>query len=340
MPVQDDYLTLECRYGETPEESLPVRADIAADPVVADFSAFLQNENHDSSHTIAAYLMDIGQFAEFHWPAASGIVPPFDWKGISRNQARAFIAAYHRTGPEPASTRRKLSALRSFFKFMIRTGKLEQNPFNGIRGPRLRRKLPQVMTVEELNRLLNAPLEFLERLKEKDPTMTYACQRDYTIFEVLYSTGARISEIAALNWRDIDFEQGLVRVIGKGDKERICILGGPAQGALRKLRTTSTFIDNGDTDSAPVFLNLKGTRLTTRSIERQMKQWLAAAGLPLDLTPHKIRHSFATHLLDAGADLRSVQEMLGHASLSTTQIYTHVSIRHLQDEYNHAHPRA
>ena len=109
---------------------------------------------------------------------------------------------------------------------------------------------------------------------------------------------------------------------------------------LRELRITSTFFENGDADSAPVFLNLKGTRLTTRSIERQMKQWLAAAGLPLDLTPHKIRHSFATHLLDAGADLRSVQEMLGHASLSTTQIYTHVSIRHLQDEYNHAHPRA
>jgi integrase/recombinase XerC len=173
--------------------------------------------------------------------------------------------------------------------------------------------------------------------------MEYAAWRDTAIFEVLYSTGCRVSEAAALTWGEIAFKQrlGTVVVQGKGRKQRLCVLGEPACDALRTLRGCAGVLWQGrDGDTHPLFLNLKGGPLTVRSMERQMKVWLHAAGLPPEVTPHKLRHSFATHLLDAGADLRCVQEMLGHSSLSTTQIYTHVSIERLKEEYHRGHPRA
>jgi integrase/recombinase XerC len=204
--------------------------------------------------------------------------------------------------------------------------------------------LPKVLSADEVKRFLSAPEEWLAMIsgagKKISATDMYGCVRDKAFFESLYSTGCRISEITALNWGQIDFVNGTVIVKGKGAKERLCILGSYALESLSRLReTTGEMYPDSDSSAAPIFRNVRGGAFSSREAERRMKKWLAAASLPADVTPHKLRHSFATHLLDAGADLRSVQEMLGHSSLSTTQIYTHVSVERLKDEYFKAHPR-
>jgi len=289
-------------------------------------------------------VQDIGQFAAFVWPTDS-MKPPFDWNAPGREQARAFLVAFHRGGWSPTTTRRKLASVRAFYRYLEREERVAINPFAGLRGPRLGRRLPTVLSVQEVEAFLASPLAALEaRRSHQDkvaPLAAYAAWRDTAMFEVLYSTGCRISEIAALTWGAIRFEQGTTVVEGKGRKQRLCVLGEPACVALRTLRVIAgTLWPGADAAAARLFLNQRGQPLTNRSIELQMKVWLRAAGLPPELTPHKLRHSFATHLLDAGADLRSVQHMLGHASLSTTQIYTHVSIARLKEEYGKAHPRA
>jgi integrase/recombinase XerC len=340
----NEYVDLEVRIGDGPPEPLPNRSDAADDAEVVRFVTFLRAERNASDHTVAGYVQDIGQFAAFVWPDA-GVKPPFVWGMPTRDLARDFLVAFHRAGWAPSTTRRKLSSLRAFYRFMEREEIVSGNPFVGLRGPRLGRRLPSVLGVKEVEALLAAPLAALEATRARHGTVTpvaeYAALRDAAVFETLYSTGCRISEIAALRWGDIRFDQGTTIVEGKGRKQRLCVLGGPACRALQALREQAGLLWSGaDADNAPLFLNAKGGALTPRSIERQMKKWLTAAGLPPDITPHQLRHSFATHLLDAGADLRSVQEMLGHASLSTTQIYTHVSIERLKDEYGKAHPRA
>ncbi len=341
----EGYVDLEVRIGgDTPPEPLPNRADAADDAEVARFVTFLRAERNASDHTVAGYVQDIGQFAAYLWPDAA-VKPPFAWCAPSRDRARAFLVAFHRAGWSPATTRRKLSSLRAFYRFLEREGVVPVNPFVGLHGPRLGHRLPSVLGVKEVEALLAAPLAALAASRARHgvvtPAAEYAALRDTALFEALYSTGCRISEIAALRWSDIRFEQGTTIVEGKGRKQRLCVLGGPACRALQALRGQAGLLWPGaDGVCVPLFLNAKGGALTSRSIERQMKKWLKAAGLPPEITPHKLRHSFATHLLDAGADLRSVQEMLGHASLSTTQIYTHVSIERLKDEYGKAHPRA
>jgi len=343
---EDGFYEMEVRFGDTPPEPMTNRADTGTDPMVVRFKGYLLAECNASGHTVDGYLQDIGQFAAFVWPDAAVVKPPFDWKAPGREQARAFLAAFHRGGHAPTTTRRKLSSLRTFYRYLEREEGVASNPFAGLRGPRLGHRLPSVLGVKEVAALLAAPLAGLDAMRAKQgggvpPMKEYAALRDAAIFEVLYSTGCRISEIAALTWGDIRFEQGTTIVEGKGRKERLCVLGRPACAALRKLRELAAALWPAEAgDGAPLFLNREGGALTNRSIERQMKVWLRAAGLPPEITPHKLRHSFATHLLDAGADLRSVQEMLGHASLSTTQIYTHVSIERLKEEYAKAHPRA
>ena len=332
---------LAVHFGETPPDPLPNRADAVRDEWVGRFKTHLEAECNDSTHTVSAYIQDIGQFAEHLWPAAKFPEPRFDWRGVTRDDARAFLADYHKHGAEPASTRRKLASLRTFFKFLIETDYIQKSPFATLRGPKMGRHLPLVLSVQEVERLLAAPMEALRKKQRPSAEDTYTALRDAAVFESLYSTGCRVSEIAALKWGDIHFNEGTAIVKGKGRKERMCIFGGPSLRALTALRQQAALMwDGADGVDRALFLNVEGTPLTTRSIERRMKIWLGAAGLPQDLTPHKLRHSFATHLLDAGADLRSVQEMLGHASLSTTQIYTHVSIQRIQAEYNKAHPRA
>ncbi len=335
---------LEVRLGAEKPQPLPTR-EVTADPSVARFVRYLQAECAASEHTVAGYVQDVSQFAQFVWPAEEGVASPFPWERPDRMRARGFLAAFHRSGWAAPTTRRKLASLRSFYRYLMREGCVSANPFAGLRGPRMGRRLPVVLDIREVEALVAAPAAALDaeraRRGKVSPEEEYAAWRDTAVFEVLYSTGCRVSEIAGLTWGGINFAQGTTVVEGKGRKQRLCVLGGPACDALRGLRERAERLWSGAGGPGyPVFLNVRGGRLTTRSMERQMKVWLKAAGLPPELTPHKLRHSFATHLLDAGADLRSVQEMLGHASLSTTQIYTHVSIERLKEEYGKAHPRA
>lgn len=306
--------------------------------------SFLLSERNSSQHTADGYLQDMAQFAHFRWGTETS--PPFQWKSVTQEDARAFLMGFAKGGAKASTTRRKLASLRTFYHWLTREGEVDGNPFSALHGPKLAKSLPKVLSVEEANRFLAAPMKELEALKKSAAAKSriadmFACIRDAAFYEALYSTGCRIAEMLALSWREIDFDNGTVIVTGKGSKQRLCILGSRALDALRRLRNaTDAFIPGGGDPEQPVFHGGGGKRLTPRDAERRMKKWLAAAELPSDVTPHKLRHSFATHLLDAGADLRSVQEMLGHSSLATTQIYTHVSIERLKDEYAKAHPRA
>lgn len=285
----------------------------------------------------------MAQFAQFRW--GDGFEPPFPWPAVTQEDARAFLMDFSKGGASAATTRRKLAALRTFYRWLAREGEVSSNPFSALRGPRLAKPLPKVLSVDEASRFLASPIIELETIKKSGRKTKmkemFVCIRDAALYEALYSTGCRIAEMLALKWREIDFGNGTVIVTGKGSKQRLCILGSRALEALRRLRSaTDAFIPGGGESDSPVFHGRNGGCYSARDAERRMKKWLAAAGLPADVTPHKLRHSFATHLLDAGADLRSVQEMLGHSSLATTQIYTHVSIERLKDEYAKAHPRA
>ena len=308
------------------------------------FVSFLLSERNSSQHTADGYLQDIAQFAHFRW--GGDTEPPFPWEKVTQEDARSFLMHFSKSGAMATTTRRKLASLRTFYRWLSREGIVSENPFSALRGPRLAKSLPKVLSVEEVKRFLAAPLREIEELRRKGDSPSrmadiFACIRDAALYESLYSTGCRIAEMLMLTWGELDFAKGTVIVTGKGSKQRLCILGSRALEALRRLRSaTDAFIPGGGDGECPVFQNGNGNRLPSREAERRMKKWLAAADLPSDITPHKLRHSFATHLLDAGADLRSVQEMLGHSSLATTQIYTHVSIERLKDEYAKAHPRA
>lgn len=318
----------------------------ADDPRIAHFLLYLENERTASKHTQAGYLNDMVQFALATWgPDAS---PPFPWEKADRFAARRFLVGFQKEGLTATTTNRKLSSLRSFYKFMVREELLTANPFDGLSGPKKAKNLPQVLSVDETRRLLEAPGAVWKRqepeLSAKErPGAEYAMLRDVALLETLYSTGCRISEAIGLTDRNLDLLGGSIVVRGKGRKERLCPLGHPACKALREAvrrRDSLWPAVRRDREGRRVFLNLRGGPLTSRSAERLLKRYLAEAGLNAAITPHALRHSFATHLLDAGADLRSVQELLGHASLSTTQIYTHVSVEHLKKAYDEAHPRA
>jgi integrase/recombinase XerC len=279
------------------------------------------------------------QFIALQWGANAQ--PPFRWGEVDRFAARRYLAILQKGGCAAATARRKLSALRSFFRFLAREEIVKANPVAGVSLPRRPRTLPAVFTVEEVSRLLAAPLSI--EPNANDAFARCARARDAAILEILYSAGLRLSELATLREEQIDLLSGVIRVRGKGMKERLCPLGRPAIKALRAyLDERESFLAEigRARRGAPLFVNKAGGPLTPRSIERMMKKYLIAAGLDASRSPHALRHSFATHLLDAGADLRSVQELLGHASLSTTQIYTHVSIERLKDVYEKAHPRA
>jgi len=307
----------------------------AEDPDIVRFASYLLAERNASENTRNGYLIDLSQMVSAKWGESS--LPPYAWSTYSESDARTFLVAFSKDGATAMTVRRKLAAARTFCRFLQRDGKLLDNPFSLLKGPRRAKTLPKVLSVEDVARLLSRP-----QADCQEKTLgEYACLRDTALFESLYSTGCRISEMTAVRWGEIDFGRGTLVVTGKGSKDRLVILGAPALAALKRLRAASEARDPASAaESADVFLSDGGRRMSARFAERRMKRYLAEAGLPTDLTPHKLRHSFATHLLDAGADLRSVQEMLGHASLSTTQIYTHVSIDRLQSEYAKSHPRA
>lgn len=299
------------------------------------FRQYLFAERNAAEHTCNGYLNDLAQLVTFLWGEQAE--PPYDWAALGEDRARAYLMALTRTGAKATTVRRKLAAARMFYRHLQRSRVVLDNPFATLRGPRTAKPLPKVLSPEEARRFLEGPIKALS----EGLIGEYAGLRDAAIFESLYSTGCRISEMTAVKWGEIDFGRGTIIVTGKGSKDRLVILGRPAVDALKRLQRKIEMLDPGLANAeSDVFLSDRLRKISPRFVQRRMKRYLAAADLPTDLTPHKLRHSFATHLLDAGADLRSVQEMLGHVSLSTTQIYTHVSIERLRDEYAKAHPRA
>ncbi len=267
---------------------------------------------------------------------------------MDRFSGRKFLVYLSKAGRSARTSSRKLSSLRSFYKFLVREELVKTNPFSGLPLPKKGRPLPKVLSVAEVNRLLDAPKAMAaQTARPVDPVRAvwnrYVTARDGAVLEVLYSTGMRVGELASLYERQVDFLSGIIKVRGKGKKERLCPLGNPAARALREaISCRDTFLLTVDkkAQSSGFFVNRTGGRLTARSIERLMKKYLSYAALDSGCSPHILRHSFATHMLDNGADLRSVQELLGHASLSTTQIYTHISVERLKKVYEQAHPRA
>ncbi len=319
-------------------------SNLEADPRVAHFLTYMQHEHNASAHTLGAYRIDLQQFARFTWGETAP--PPHPWNTVDRYAARRFLAGFQKVGRAPTTTNRKLAALRTFYKFLIREGYAERNPFAGLHGLKRPQRLPNVLSENDVVRLLEAPVRVAEtegqrRHTQPNPNRMLLAWRDTAILEVLYSTGARIAELVGVRRDDLDLLSGVVKVRGKGKKERWCPLGRPACAAVQRwLEARRSQQADGERADAPLFTNRRGGRLTPRSIQRLLKRYLSAAGLPTDLSPHALRHSFATHLLDRGADLRSVQELLGHASLSTTQIYTHVTLERLKRIYEETHPRA
>jgi len=308
------------------------------------FLSFLADEKNSSRHTIDSYRMDICQFALLSGGADLS-ENDFPWRSQDVFSARTFLVELQKQKLSRTSIQRKISTMRSFYRFLVRENISPKNPFSGLISPKREKKLPKFMSVEEVGRLLDAPSmhwpEALDKEMAKDPeSAKFAESRDGAILEVIYSGGLRISEALGLNLSDVDLISNLMKVRGKGKKERIAALGSPAEKALRKYLSLRGMRNSDTSRNAPLFVNKDGERLSPRSFQRFFKVYLVKAGLPSDMSPHKLRHSFATHLLDAGADLRSVQELLGHANLSTTQIYTHISSERLKTVYMKAHPRA
>jgi integrase/recombinase XerC len=302
---------------------------VVADPLVEQFLNYLHAERDASPMTVRNYSADIHVFRV--WFAGKFKGPP-DWPRIDPFHLRGYLVHLTEVRYDRATIHLKMSALRSLFRWLVRTGHVKHNPLTGLTLPKKARKLPKFLTIQQIEALLDAPLKSETHQRANGDLPAW---RDKAILEVLYSGGLRIHELEQLNDDDVDLIGEVVRVRGKGKKERLAPLGGPCVETVQKYLQL-----RGRTSRGPLFVNRFGGRMTARSMQRMLKQYLVAAGLDPSLTPHKLRHSFATHMLDAGADLRSVQELLGHANLSTTQIYTHITPERLKKVYDKAHPRA
>lgn len=291
------------------------------------FARYMEVERRASPHTLKGYLTDLGQYAAWLIETRQQLLPG------SPATIRAFLARASAESRAP-SLARKLSSLRSLYRFLVREGLAEQNPARLVASPKLPKKLPVVLPEEDAAALMDAPAELQAPLD----------MRDRAILELLYGSGLRVAELVGLDVGDVDLAQLLVRVLGKRRKERIVPFGRPAAEALRAwLDRGRPVVAQGPAragSEAALFLNHRGGRLTTRSIGRRVDRWVLEAALPRHVHPHALRHTFATHLLSNGADLRGIQELLGHASLSTTQRYTHVDWKRLAAVYDDAHPRA
>ena len=281
---------------------------------VAAFLRALAVERGASTHTVRSYRTDLAQFAEYL--RREGISRPED---VDSRTVRGFLASLHARKLDRASVGRKLAAIRSYMRFLVRQGRLDANPARQVVAPRLPRKLVTFLPIDEATMLMDAP---------------GARVRDRAILELLYASGVRRSELAGLDLADVDRVAGTVRVLGKGSKERIVPFGGAATDALE------AYLAERGEDGGPLFRNKAGGRLSVRSIDTIVRRRARAAGIVRPVTPHTLRHTFATHLLDAGGDLRLIQDLLGHSRLSTTQRYTHVTTDQLMRVYDAAHPRA
>jgi integrase/recombinase XerC len=324
--------------------------------IIHKFLDYLKFERRFSEHTAKCYGADLTQFGEFlkgavesgssdsellsqshhHAEQATAVATQVDVKvdqlllSAQTDSVRSYLGLLNEKQYSKATIARKLATLRSFYKFLVKRNHVSSNPVVSIRTPKQEKKLPRFLEYEEVKKLLNTP-----------PINTWLGARDRAILETLYSTGIRVSELVALNMDDIDFLGEVVHIRGKGKKERIAPIGSSALQVIqhymeyRNKRAQS----NGNFDSKVLFVNKHGKRLSTRSVRRKMDKYLKMSGLDPDISPHTLRHSFATHMLNNGADLRSVQELLGHQSLSTTQIYTHLTTTRLKEVYDNAHPR-
>jgi integrase/recombinase XerC len=336
------------------------------DELIERYVHYLQYERNASPHTIRNYRSDLQQFRGYLageqsekalrpkalpgqagrgglCPPAGGQSPPLpsaalDMRAIDALRIRGFLAHLFEREKKKASIARKLAAVRAFYKFLQREGVLAESPANMVATPKLDKTLPRIMSEEQMN-------TFLDRVAEAAKSAEPRMRRDRAILELLYASGLRVSELVGLDLRSLNFGEGIVLVRGKGRKERIVPFGSKAKEALASYLPVREKIlqERRKGHYAALFLNARGERLTTRSVDRLVKKYVRAYGLPqsgMKVSPHSLRHAFASHLLAEGADLRAIQEMLGHRSLATTQKYTQVSIRQLMDVYDKTHPKA
>lgn len=305
------------------------------DPVVAEFLAQIEQDRGVSPHTVRNYRQALLEF--------KATVPAKSWWTLSAPDFKTYLyrlAREQKLGP--STVRLRFAALRTFYKHALREGKVALNPVSDLVLPKLPRRLPVFLNQEQVTALLEAPRLLWQReekkgaaqKKPKKSAQEWRMLRDLAWLELFYSAGLRLSELVGLSRRDLNLAQGTVLVLGKGGKERLCPFGAPAARALQE------YLDACPFEVDPLFVSEQGKRLNGRTVQLALKRYLSAAGLDARLSPHKLRHTFATHLLDHGADLRGVQELLGHAQLTTTQIYTSVSVERLKRVYDDAHPRA
>jgi site-specific recombinase XerD len=311
---------------------------MAGDEQTTNFTQHLTNERSASIYTVRNYQQTLGEFVQWHTDERGG--KPM-WATLARDDFRGYLRFLGRKKMSRAAIMLRFSALRSFYKFLFRRGLVDHSPMKGISMPKAAHRLPRFLTAEQMLELLRAPGKELAQL-EKAATQgvhpaTY--HRDAALLETIYSCGLRISELCGMRGEDINWNDQLVRVRGKGKKERQVPIGTPALESIRRYWDS---LEHSPSAEMPVFLGRENrvTPMSPRAVQIRLKRYLAIAGLDPNLTPHKLRHSYATHLLDAGADLRSVQELLGHAHLATTEVYTHVTTERLKRAYDKAHPRA
>jgi site-specific recombinase XerD len=291
------------------------------DPLAEEFLRYLAVERNASPRTIKAYRQALEGFR------AQNKTP---WKKCTADDFRDYLFAIMKRGQARSYVRLQFSALRTFYGFLVSRKKLARDPVRELQLPKIDKKLPLVLTRQQIEELITAPL----KVEKNRAAPVWMPLRDVAIMELFYSSGLRLSELGALHVSDVDLYTESVRVLGKGRKERVCPVGLPALEAISKYRSAA------NVHAGALFINKSRKRMSTRSIWLILKRYLPHTSIPISISPHKLRHSFATHMLDRGADLRSVQALLGHASLSTTQIYTHVTVERLKKAYASAHPRA
>jgi len=319
-----------------PLTTAPTRPD-QPDPAIAEFLRQLEQGRGVSPNTTRNYRQALLEF--------KATVPDKSWWELKPADFKAYLYKLARGQRlSPSSVRLRFAALRTFYKQAIREGRMKLNPVSDLSLPKLPRRLPVFLNQEQISALLDAPRQLWERdekrlaaggrKKDRRGAQNWQMLRDVAWLELFYSAGLRLAELVQAQRRNLDLHQGTVRVVGKGRKERLCPLGGPA------IRALEAYLDACPFEGEALFVSARGKQLNGRTVQLALKRYLTAAGLDAKLTPHKLRHTFATHLLDHGADLRSVQELLGHSQLTTTQIYTSVSVDRLKRVYDRAHPRA
>jgi integrase/recombinase XerC len=320
------------------------------DKWIQKFLTHLATDRGASAYTQRNYRQALTEFVRWHQlespeskVQSPKSQPAIVWDKLQRDDFRNYLRFLGRHNLGRAAIQLRFSALRTFYKFLIRHGAVETSPIKNLSLPKLEKRLPKFLTIQQMKDLLAAPAKLLETQKQRKgagrPISAAACLRDLAVLETIYSCGLRVSELCGLRVDDIDWSEQLVRVRGKGKKERLVPVGEPA---LQAIQSYWSALRQPPAGPSPVFFaeTKKHALLNPLQLSRRLKQYLVIAGLDPGLTPHKLRHSYATHLLDAGADLRSVQELLGHAHLITTQIYTHVTTERLKKAYDAAHPRA